>query len=110
MRAFGVAWFVAFVLLFSRDAPALLAADSVDVGWRDFSFGTICKPSLTGEKPESKLWFHDGFWWGSLCNGAEGKYYIYRLDLATQNWIQTNTALDDRPGSKADVLWDLSSL
>src|SRR5687768_2136320 len=105
-QSFGIMWFVALALFFTSAVPPLWAADPVDVGYRDFSFGTICKPALTGEKPESKLWFNDGFWWGSLCNGTDGKYYIYRLNLATQDWIQTTTMLDDRAGSKADVLWD----
>src|SRR2546427_6430026 len=44
------------------------ASEQIDVGYRDFS----CPKSpgrLTGEKPESKLWFNDGVWWGILCRG-----------------------------------------
>jgi hypothetical protein len=64
----------------------------------------------TGEKPQSKLWYNDGRWWGDLFNTNDGKYHIYWLDLrqasATfQQWIDTGTVLDPRPQTKADCLW-----
>ena len=35
-------------------------------GYLDFSYNGIgFASSPTGEKPESKLWWNDGFWWGS---------------------------------------------
>lgn len=83
------------------------AATPVDTGYQNFNFGSDCDSTPTGEKPESKLWFHDGFWWGSLCR--DGTYRIHRLDLATQDWLDTGTALDDRPNAKADILWDESA-
>ncbi|MEZ4713574.1 MAG: DNRLRE domain-containing protein [Caldilineaceae bacterium] len=88
---------------------AAAAADAVDAGFRTFSFGSTCNSTPTGEKPESKLWIHDGYWWGSLCSGSANAYHIYRLNLSTQDWIDTQTVLDDRPSSKADVLWDAAS-
>ncbi|MCB9157720.1 MAG: PKD domain-containing protein [Caldilineaceae bacterium] len=104
---------VCVLLLFSIfslvGSSALQAADAVDAGYRTFSFGSTCNSTPTGEKPESKLWIHDGYWWGSLCNGSANEYHIYRLDLSTQDWIDTQTVLDDRPSSKADVLWDAAS-
>ena len=100
---------LALVVMFSaalawRDAPATAA--SADVGYRDFRFGASCISTPTGEKPESKLWWNDGFWWGSLCSSADSSYHIFRLDLATQIWVDTGTQLDQRPSSKADTLWD----
>ena len=68
------------------------------------------KPSFvrtpTGEKPQSKLWFNDGVWWADMFNNVAGNYHIYRLELATQTWIDTGTVLDTRPQTKADCLWD----
>jgi hypothetical protein len=86
--------------------PSAQASDPVAAGYRDFSYGTSGNAEPTGEKPESKLWWNDGFWWGSLYNHAAQAYHIYRLDLASQNWIDTGTVLDDRNSSKADTLWD----
>jgi hypothetical protein len=88
-------------------SPAIAAP--ADVGYRDFQFGSNCNSTPTGEKPESKLWWNDGFWWGSLC-APDNTYHIYRLDLATQAWIDTGTPLDVRSGSKADTLWDEQKL
>jgi hypothetical protein len=88
----------------SQSRRAIAAA--TDVGYRDFSFGSSGISAPTGEKPESKLWWNDGSWWGSLYNDGAQEYHIYRLDEASQNWVDTGTLLDDRSQSKADVLWD----
>ncbi|PYV42260.1 MAG: hypothetical protein DMG06_14570 [Acidobacteria bacterium] len=79
---------------------------AVDIGYRDFSYGLSGTSVPSGEKPESKLWWNDGYWWGSLYNDASRTYHIYRLDTASQSWVDTGTVLDNRPSSKADCLWD----
>ena len=43
---------------------------------------------------------------GQPVRPADNTYHIFRLDLATQSWVDTGTPLDDRPSSKADTLWD----
>lgn len=77
-------------------------------GFRDFGFptglGTDNAP--TSEKPESKLWWNNGYWWASMWSVAGNSYHIYRLNMATQDWEDSGVAIDDRFGSKADVLWD----
>jgi hypothetical protein len=84
------------------------ASEPVEVGYRDFSYpqGVGANSEVTAEKPESKLWWNDGYWWGSLWSNLGNAYHIYRLDLETQSWIDTGTELDDRKETKADVLWD----
>jgi hypothetical protein len=86
--------------------PGLSAAAQADVGYRDHQFtaSSVDKPS--GQKPQSKLWFHDGFWWGSLFDQASQEYHVYRLDHPNQasGWTDTGTALDDRNSSEGDVL------
>ncbi len=88
----------------------LLASVSVNaqstVGYRDFSFGTTATGTPTGEKPESKLWFTDGVWWGSLFNTTTSTYHIYRFNASTQSWTDTGTQLDNRSSTRADCLWD----
>ncbi|MBX3011388.1 MAG: Ig-like domain-containing protein [Caldilineaceae bacterium] len=64
----------------------------------------------TGEKPESKLWWNDGFWWGSLFNSTTGRFHIYKLNWGTQLWEDTGVELDNRPDTKADILWDGTKL
>jgi hypothetical protein len=96
---------VASVVVLGSMPHVPASAAPAAVGYRDFQFGAACNPTPTGEKPESKLWWNDGFWWGSLC-APNNTYHIYRLDLASQRWRDTGTVLDDRPASKADTLWD----
>ncbi len=87
--------------------PALAAAD---VGFRDFSFAAPGVGTPTGEKPQSKLWFNDGAWWGVLFDRAAEEYRIYRYERASHSWTNTGTSVDARNNSKADVLWDGSHL
>ncbi len=107
-RASGIGLLLLTGWLLGSGAANEAAAQSL-IGYRDFSFGTTCNSTPTGEKPESKLWINDGSWWGSLCNPTAKEYHIYRLDLPTQQWIDTGTAIDDRPGTKGDTLWDPAS-
>jgi phosphopantetheinyl transferase (holo-ACP synthase) len=92
------------------NVPSARASEPVEVGYRDFSYpsSTGDNEEVTAEKPESKLWWNDGFWWGSLWSNEvnANAYHIHRLDLATQDWIDTGVALDDRKATKADTLWD----
>lgn len=88
-------------------APAVAVAAPGDTGVEGPSYaGASAAP--TGEKPESKLWFNDGIWWGSLWDTASGRYEIFRLNGAT--WASTNIPLDTRSNSRADTLWDGTSL
>jgi PKD repeat protein len=59
----------------------------------------------TGSKPESKLWWNDGFWWASMWSGSSG-FHVFKLNSGTQTWSDTGVALDDRSSTRADVLWD----
>ncbi|MFQ5649716.1 MAG: Ig-like domain-containing protein [bacterium] len=79
----------------------------VDVGFRDYYYGgTDVMDKPTEDKPESKLWFHDGSWWGVLWDPLATKYRIYRFNRPTQCWTNTETDVDERAHSAQDVLWD----
>ena len=101
------------VLLFASAATAALAfgvgTGAADTGYRDFSFGTAAS-APTSKEPQSKVWFNDGTWWGSLYEKASGAYHVYRLDWATQAWTDTGTAIDERDTARSDALWDGSKL
>jgi hypothetical protein len=58
----------------------------------------------TGEKPESKLWYHDGHWWGTLYNPDASAHRIHRLDFATQTWMDQGVTVDSRAKSRQDAL------
>ncbi|MBI3978113.1 MAG: hypothetical protein HY331_08005, partial [Chloroflexi bacterium] len=83
-------------------------AEPVTAGYRDFSFG-IEPGNPTKDKPQSKLWWHDGRWWGSLYRPDNVAYTIHWLDLSTQTWVDTGTVVDTRAGAHMDMLWDAQS-
>ena len=94
---------LALVALAAAPAGAGAAAD---IGFSGPSFSGASAP--TGQKPQSKLWYHDGFWWGVLFNAATTDFEIYRLDGG--GWRPTGTLVDGRTGASADVLWNGSRL
>jgi PKD repeat protein len=89
--------------------PAAGAAAEGDVGYRGSHFsGTGTQ--ITGAKPESKVWWNDGFWWGVLWSEIDADNFIYKLDPATQTWTNTGVVVDTRGGTRADALWDGTKL
>src|SRR5215210_270182 len=92
-------------------AGGALAADAVDGvaaspgGFRDQHFSGT-GTAVTGAKPESKLWWNDGFWWASMWDEISSDNHIFRLEAETQTWIDTHVVLDTRSGTRADTLWD----
>lgn len=87
-----------------------VSAEPAAVGYRDFSYAADGVDAPTGEKPQSKLWFAGGSWWGALFSTATDSYNIYRLNRSTQTWVDTGVQLDDRNSARLDVLWDGSRL
>ena len=102
--------------------PLAQAAPADGAGYKDFRYTDVDSTGVdrtdasgrevagpTSEKPQSKLWFNDGTWWGVLFNPdgpGDGAYEIYRYDRADQAWITTGTLVDERNDSRADALWD----
>jgi hypothetical protein len=58
----------------------------------------------TTSKPESKLWFNDGFWWASMYSKTQKAYTIHRLNMRTQRWVNTHEVIDTRESTRQDVL------
>lgn len=91
-------------------ALALPAAAQANVGYEGPRYEPPGQLSPTSEKPQSKLWYHDGSWWGSLFVPGDPstaqEYRIHRLDPQTHSWVDTGTRIDERNSSEADVLWD----
>jgi hypothetical protein len=94
------------LIIFGNVSPASAQSVPVAAGYRDFYFGKSVNNTPTGEKPQSKLWWNDGIWWGCLWDPIRRTNTIHRFEVATQSWASTGTAIDDRSNSKADALWD----
>lgn len=88
-------------------APAGALADPGDAGQEDASYaGASAGVPPSGSKPESKLWFADGAWWGILFDTTSGDFHIFRLHAESQAWTDTGTVVDRRNNSVPDALWD----
>jgi hypothetical protein len=81
-------------------------------GFTDYRWANNVNPaSPTADKPQSKLWFNAGSWWGMLWatepkNPHHAAFFIQRFDTSTQDWTNTGVQVDDRDRSHGDVLWD----
>ncbi len=86
----------------------------IERGYKDFAYpGAVgVTGRATGEKPENKAWYNDGFWWAVMWNvtGPNDSYRIHQLDTVTQEWVDTGTVVDDRITAKVDTLWDGTNL
>lgn len=104
------ALFVASALMATFLAPLAPhpASAAGDVGYQDFSYSGASAP--TGQKPQSKLWFNDGIWWGSLFSSSRRAFDIFRLDWASQTWSDTGVTIDARSNSQADMMWTGTNL
>ena len=97
-----------------RDAPAAVFATSPSAPPPEapsaalgpsFPAGAQLRP--TGDAGQSKLWFHDGRWWGLLL--AEEEFRIHAFD-PSGGWTDTGTVVDARTSSHADVLAESGGL
>lgn len=100
------------VALVLSSAPPVAASEPIEVGYAGPTYpgSTGGNGEPTGEKPESKLWWNDGYWWASMWSNSGNAYHIFKLNLATKTWEDTDTQLDPRNNSRADVLWDGNKL
>jgi hypothetical protein len=85
-------------------APGPANAAAVEAGYIDHTYG----PSIgdpTEDKPQSKVWFADGFWWGGLFVDGPDEYRIHKYNATTHTWTDTGVVTDERNGSHGDYLW-----
>jgi hypothetical protein len=77
--------------------------------YRGFSYGALSTTDPTADKPQSKLWFHDGAWWALMLHPDDASIRVTEL-MADHTWRATGAVVDERPGGLGDVLWDGTSL
>jgi Ca2+-binding RTX toxin-like protein len=80
-------------------------AGAADIGFPGPAYSAGTGGSPTGWKPESKLWWNDGFWWASVFDRDSDAYHIYGLRHRTQRWVDTGVTIDTRDSTRQDVLW-----
>ncbi|MEA2305917.1 MAG: hypothetical protein QOH43_3197, partial [Solirubrobacteraceae bacterium] len=84
-------------------SPADAVTPPGGIGHQDQSYAPL-SGSITGTKPESKLWYDHGAWWAVMGHGSE--LSIWRLDRGTETWIDTGTIVEARTAGdyRADAL------
>jgi hypothetical protein len=91
------------VIAVSVAALALCGVASANTGFKGPAYPVGTSGSPTTSKPESKLWFRDGFWWAIMFDQSS-VYRIFRLNLRSQHWVNTGVAVDPRNSTRQDVL------
>lgn len=90
-------------------SPTAASAAPGDVGVQGPSYTGATNPP-TSDKPQSKVWHTDNTWFADMFDTVSRTWHIFRLDRATQTWIDTGVMIDNRPNTLADALWDGSHL
>ena len=108
-RRAAVAVAVALLLAVGLIAvPTAASAAPGDIGVEGASYTGATNP--TADKPQSKLWYHDGRWWANMFDPGTTDWYVFYLDRSSQTWKKTATKVDDRPNTSSDALWDGTNL
>jgi hypothetical protein len=87
---------VVALLVFGLHPPQGLAQDDV------FPLDSIPIETNTGEKPQSKVWFHSGGWWAVLPSSSPSGTWIWRLE-SDGSWTPV-LRLSRSEDTKADAL------
>ena len=91
------------ISLLGASLPAS-AAVGVPVTYIDHAYNaSVNRPSE--DKPQSKLWFHDGSWWALMVVSGGTQVRIHRLNPATHAWDDTGAVVDTRLNRTGDALW-----
>ncbi|MEX2555256.1 MAG: hypothetical protein WEB06_06460, partial [Actinomycetota bacterium] len=113
MRVRGVAVSATLLMVLAVASARSPAHAATQVGFKGPSYAGFGAEStggsVTGEKPESKLWHHAGSWWAVMVSApSSGAKTIWRL--GGNSWIDTHVVVDTRSWTKEDVLSDGNTL
>jgi hypothetical protein len=104
-RRFGALVLVATMLATLVVAnPAVVEAqpnEDGSYGYRAQRYSSAAE-RVTGEKPESKLWFHAGRWWATMIPEDGASHTIHELDGTT--WRDTGVVVDVSADARGDAL------
>jgi hypothetical protein len=104
LRPLTAAIMAIVVVASTMSLAPLASAATGDIGYEDQSYSGTSEPTGT-KRAESVLWWNDGSWWANMWDTSTNDFHIFRLDLASQTWVDTGTSVDPRANSHADVLW-----
>jgi hypothetical protein len=86
-------WLILLLIIIGSDVPVC------GQGTPAFFMGN----GKTGEKPQSKVWFHNGFWWCLLPGTEQGETALRFYQLHGDVWQCIGDGVDVREDVQADV-------
>ncbi|WP_324275676.1 hypothetical protein [Blastococcus brunescens] len=66
------------------------------------TYASTAPPSA--DKPQSKLWFHQGSWWALMVGAGSTSVYVHEL-MPDHTWRNTGALVDSRVNNTGDALW-----
>jgi hypothetical protein len=89
-------------------SPALAGSYSFStapVTYQGPSYVSSVTAGATEDKPQSKLWFHDGSWWALMVSATTAGVNVFEL-MPDHTWRDTGARVDTRANSTGDALWE----
>jgi len=91
----AVAGAIAICTVGAAGAAGATAKQTSSAGFEAQSFAATSADSaggaVTGQKPESKLWYAQGSWWAAMVVPTSGAHDIYQL--VSGNWVDTGVQI-----------------
>lgn len=100
-----VAGGVALLLLVAPRSSAHPATATSTFAVAGPSFRGTSTPTGT-KRAETPVWWNDDSWWASMWSNGRHAFHIFRFVTRLERWVDTGTAIDDRPNTAADALSD----
>jgi hypothetical protein len=92
---------VLMAALAALPAP-VAAAGSSPTTYQGATYTSAATESPTADKPQSKLWWHDGSWWALMLDSAG---VVRPHELRQHVWHAAGDVVDERSTSTGDALW-----
>jgi large repetitive protein len=86
-------WLILLLSLIGSDVPV----------WSQGTPAFFMGSGKTGEKPQAKVWFHDGIWWCLLPGTEQGETALRFYQLHHETWQWIGDVVDTREDVQADV-------
>ncbi|WP_324278581.1 Ig-like domain-containing protein [Blastococcus brunescens] len=88
----------------ARSAVGRLGRGGEPTTYLGHAYPSSAPPSA--DKPQSKLWFHDGAWWALMVGAGSTSVYVHEL-MPDHSWRNTGTLVDARQNNTGDALWSV---
>lgn len=89
-------WIIVLLSILGSDVPV----------WSQGTPAFFMGKGKTGEKPQAKVWYHNGLWWCLLPGTEQGETALRFYQLQDETWQWVGDEIDAREDVQADVWAD----